>query len=375
MGNWFTNPIAITLLLLQVPVFVSVATAVNPELCLQDLRLYESVVLMALLIPLLIHTEAQFRWMMMLVAGSMGLLGAKFGYWGILHGGVRFPEGHGGFIDDNNGLALAMTMTIPLCWYCAYFVQPLWQKAVFWFMALGSMATVIQTYSRGNSLALAAVCFLMAMRSKRKITVLVVMGILLIPIVLIVGDSYLNRMATLKAPTTESSAASRLVQARVALQVARDYPLFGVGFGGENYIRVAADYLGGSNQIVVHNTYLQMMTDSGIFAFLCYLALLWGTIVWLGFSARRMKKMYPGKEFYPRALQLALIGFAIGSTFYSRIKFEPLYTVLMCSATWYAIEKELRKSSESSQSLQQPVIPSPPRVKQRPVVTAARRNA
>ncbi len=63
-----------------------------------------------------------------------------------------------------------------------------------------------------------------------------------------------------------------------ALAVARDYPLLGVGFGGINFIIVVQRYLDEENFIVAHNTYLQMMADSGIPAFLMWVGLMWGTI-------------------------------------------------------------------------------------------------
>jgi O-antigen ligase len=91
---------------------------------------------------------------------------------------------------------------------------------------------------------------------------------------------------------------------------------------------------------VVHNTYLQMLTDSGVFAFAIYVVLLWGTTWWLGRSAKRMREFDPKLAAVPLALRASLVAFAIGSTFLSRVQFDLTYFVLMAAAAWMPIEHQ-----------------------------------
>ncbi len=53
------------------------------------------------------------------------------------------------------------------------------------------MATVIQTFARGGSLALAAVLLAIIRRSKHKVGALVVLGVLLFPVVYLVQHQVL----------------------------------------------------------------------------------------------------------------------------------------------------------------------------------------
>ena len=90
-----------------------------------------------------------------------------------------------------------------------------------------------------------------------------------------------------------------------------------------------------------HSTYFQVLVDSGVFAFATYVTLLFGTIIWLEVSRRRMARLATGDHVYPAALQAALVGFAVGCTFLSRVQFDLTYILLMATAAWRNIERDL----------------------------------
>jgi O-antigen ligase len=114
-----------------------------------------------------------------------------------------------------------------------------------------------------------------------------------------------------------------------------------VGFGTLNQLALWHQYLhadiAGGPQ-VVHNTYLQMLTDSGLIACLLHIAVLFGTIAWLGRSITYTRQYEPGLEGVPAALQTSLIAFAVGSTFLSRVSLDIYYMVLMMAASWYLVQ-------------------------------------
>jgi probable O-glycosylation ligase (exosortase A-associated) len=321
--------------------------AVMPELTFAPLNLYSRIILMSLLIVVLVQTFEHLRLLILVMAGSLGFIGFKFGLFGMRGGGVQFSEGYAGFIGDSNGLALAMVMTIPLCWYAIPLVKTRWAKASFALGTLFSIATVVLTFSRGCALGLVAVLILIALRSKRKVGILVVLAFFTAPAIYLVYDRYVARMKTISTYESEDSAASRVDFAKAALSMSKDYPAFGVGFGSDNYTILAPKYLGYNSGRVVHNTYLQMLVDSGVFAFAIYLAMLFGSILWLSFSVRRTRREAPHLLPYPLAMQTSLIGFAVGSTFYSRIQFEPMYMVIMATAVWYMLSKDLSREAET----------------------------
>lgn len=351
----FQNPFSFLLLLLQIPVFLSSFMAVVPELTFAPLNLYSRIILMSLLIVVLIQSLEHLRLLMLVMGGSLGFIGFKFGLFGMRGGGVQFTDGYAGFIGDSNGLALAMVMTIPLCWYAIPLVKTRWAKVAYATATLFCIITVVLTFSRGCALALAAVLILISLRAKRKLGIVVVLIVFTAPAIYLVFDKYVTRMKTISTFEDDSSAASRVEFAKAALKMSKDYPAFGVGFGSDNYILLTPKYLGYDSGRVVHNTYLQMLVDSGVFAFAIYLAMLFGAILWLSFSVRRTRREAPHLLPYPIAMQTSLIGFAIGSAFYSRIQFEPMYMIMVATGVWFILSRNLAEESYKEEESLTPV--------------------
>lgn len=104
----------------------------------------------------------------------------------------------------------------------------------------------------------------------------------------------------------------------------------------------------GEGSHVVHNTYLQILVESGVFACAAYVLLLLGSIIWLEVSSRRAKRWHPALQPYPIAMQTALIGFAVDVIFHPRIRYDFYYILIAMVAAWYFIQGHLQKSAEES---------------------------
>jgi O-antigen ligase len=255
-------------------------------------------------------------------------------------------------------------MAFPLCWYSRQLTPFKILQWMFTIFAGFSVAAVVSSYSRGAAVSLAVVFLLLAMRSKHKILVAGMFALIAVGAVMVASESYLERLATIQAPAEEASAAGRMEYARAAIRMAKDYPLLGVGFGMSNQRWMMKYYSGvaamapavGPGQ-VVHNTYLQMLTDSGVFGLLVYLALFVGTLIWLNRSAAFHRRMKSGLEGYPMALEGALAAFAAGSTFLSRVHFDQVYILLMTAASWQLYQRDW---AAENQALLQPVAPGTP---------------
>jgi len=214
------------------------------------------------------------------------------------------------------------------------------------------------TNSRGSSLALGTALLYIVMRAKRRALTLAALAICLGGVIYMMRATYLDRMNTLADVRGERSANSRLVQGRAALNVWLDNPVTGVGFGGRNYIRVVQRYLEEEDQHVAHNSYLQMLADSGIFAFAIYMWLLFGTIYRLGKVARSAEEADDDDLLQlhqiARALQCSLLAFAVGSTFYSFQQYDFFYILLLASGTclYLAREHETTASDPEPDSLE-----------------------
>jgi probable O-glycosylation ligase (exosortase A-associated) len=342
-GGWLRSPFVWSLVLLQVPILLSIVYSPRPDLSWPAYFRYFKILVVCLLIPLFIQTERHFRWLMFTMVVSLGVLGFKYGLFGLRSGGVHIVTGLGGFMSDNNTLAMALVMAFPMIWYSRSLVAEQWKKQALLVVAFTTVVAIIMVHSRAAILTLGVVYLMMAWRSRHKVAMLVVAAMMSLPAIYLVRDSFVQRMRTLEDPESEGSAKQRMGYARAAVKMWKDYPLLGVGFGTENWARLSPEYLVNQKAVaghVVHNNYLQMAVDSGAGAFAILVAQLFGAIWWLGYSAKRMRKVAPGKEAYPRALQLALIAFAVCSLFASRTDYDFYYYLIMATAAWRTVERD-----------------------------------
>ena len=134
--------------------------------------------------------------------------------------------------------------------------------------------------SRGGSIALATGILVLLGRAKTET------GDVGMPVrrprlgaIYLVQDAYTARMSTLEAPEEEASAASRIAHAHAAYGIWLDHPFLGVGFGGMNYAAIAPRYGAPDDGHVAHNTYLQILVDSGTLALILFLAAFFGAIL------------------------------------------------------------------------------------------------
>jgi putative inorganic carbon (hco3(-)) transporter len=339
VSNWTSR----LLLLSQIPIALSILMAVYPDLCAKPYNFYIKTVVMSFLIPVMVADVIMMRRFLIVAAFSLGFVAVKFGLWGVIHGGVTIATGYGGIIEDNNGLALGMAMLVPLAWYARDVVQHRMVKLALLGITALAAATVIMTGSRGNSVGLAVVLLLMILQAKRKALALAGLAVLTVPTILLVGQRYLDRMATMADFESEQSAASRIVFAQAALRMWSDYPIFGVGFGQDNYRALSPRYLprAQGQALVVHNTYLQTLVDSGIMAFALFVLMLYGAIWSMRRSVKAMKAVRPDLAPYPLAIGTSLVAYAVGCTFYSRPAFEIFYIVLGGAAAWQVISRRV----------------------------------
>jgi probable O-glycosylation ligase (exosortase A-associated) len=334
------NPFVLTFLGYQAWSGLSVLTAQRTALCFPNYTYFVTFSVIVLLIPILIRTRDDLRVLLLVLGGSIGLLGAKMGIYGILAGGVVFVQGYGGMLNDNNLVALALVTACPLLWYAIRLVTFMPLKLFYGISLFTTLAAIAMCHSRGGILSLSIVMTIMAWRSKHRVLAFVVMGILALPGAWLVRDSLFNRMSTLSHYQDDESAAGRLAFWRAAIRVSLDYPVFGVGFGGDNYRQVAGSYLNQTfthSNLVVHNTYLQILADSGYPTLMLYLGLLFGSIYWMRKLARRIKASDPEMSGWCDAVWIALFGYSIGSVFLSRAIYDFPYMLMLTVAAVYQL--------------------------------------
>ncbi len=331
---------------------LSVLTALNKELCFPQYTYFITFSAVILLIPLIVRTKSDLRLLLLVLGGSIGLLGAKLGVYGILAGGATFVQGTGGLLNDNNLLALAIVTGVPLMWYAVRLTSFLPLKCMYGFFLFTSLAAIAMCHSRGGILSLAIVMVLIAWHSKQRVLAFVVISLLALPGAWLVRDTLVSRMATLSNIEEDQSSTGRLAFWKASFKISQHYPLFGVGFGGDNYREIAGEYLGGeyaNSKLAVHNTYLQMLADSGYPTTILYCALLFGSIFWLRSYSRRLRERDPETAGWSEAVWISLAGYAFGSIFLTRVSYDFPYMLMLTAATIYQMREPAELGTRSLQ--------------------------
>lgn len=226
---------------------------------------------------LMVRNERDARWLMWAVVAGLGAESATtiwFGQW--------FGQRAMGSMDQPNvlGAYLAIATTVVAAFMLAQrgWIARLVSLGV---VALGAYATVL-TISRGSMIALAAGLMLVAVRSSRLLTVLLLVVLMSSP-VWAPQDVKDRVMSTTQQSEDsdeaelEGSAQARIDTWETTLKIARDHWFDGVGYAGLGYILQDTGFRMGlrHTKSSTHNTFLRMLGEMGVWGLALFLWVLW----------------------------------------------------------------------------------------------------
>ena len=267
----------------------------------------------------LIKSRKNVEWMIWVIVISVGVFGVKGGIFTILSGGsyrVWGPPGNS-FMSDNNAISVALVMIIPLMYFLQSVATSKWTK---WGLmgAMGlSMMAIFGSHSRGAFVAVSAMMLFLWAKSKKKLA----FGILLVALLpLAIGfmpDKWTERMRSIESYKEDASAMGRINAWTMAFNVANDRPLVGGGF--ELYTpRTFAKYAPDPNDVhAAHSIYFQILGEHGYIGLVLFLTI--GFVAWFnGSRVIRISRLDADKKWagdLARAIQVSLIGYAVGGAF------------------------------------------------------------
>ncbi len=130
-------------------------TAFDPYVALPMWEKTSKVLLMVLMTLPLINTKDKLRYLVLVIAFSLGLLGLKGAVFSAITGGVHNVRGpDGSFIAGEGDFGLALNMTLPILFFQARNESKKWLKILLYACFLGSIISVIFTFRRGSFLGL-----------------------------------------------------------------------------------------------------------------------------------------------------------------------------------------------------------------------------
>lgn len=332
--------------------------AVYPDLAYEQLDKVLKIQLITLATMLLMNSMERVNQLIWVIVFSIGFYSVKGGVFTIMTGGGFHVFGpSGSYIRENNALAVAILMIIPLMYYMYRFPPHRYVKTIMPYCIFLSLASVIGSQSRGALLAIGAVGFFFWWRSKTKIAtglaivLLGAIGFAFMP------QSWHDRMSTISEYEEDASAMGRIRAWKYSIGIANDR-LTGGGFNSwslENYAKYVPE---AKKAFVAHSIYFSVLNDGGwpaLFIFLLILYLMWRQLTRI-IKVTDKRPDFENYNLLARMLQVSLVAFMAGGSFLSLAYFDLAWHLMAITMVLTQFTKDLDsgQSVPQTQSRQRP---------------------
>lgn len=231
--------------------------------------------LLGLLIAATASSRTRIYALVWVVVISLFNYGVKGGLFTIATGGHYIVLGPpGGPIRDNNQLAVALLMALPLANYLRSQVA---DKRIAWLLRAAivlSVIAIVGTYSRGALIGLVALGVFMLRRVRNRFAYLAIAAVVLLFVVNFMPEHFFNRMGTINTAMQDQSFEGRLDAWRIAFLYASDHFPFGAGFYGPQLAAIFHQYLPDQIPHAAHSIYFQVLGEHGFIGLGIYLTIL-----------------------------------------------------------------------------------------------------
>lgn len=338
----------------------TITTIAVPDVVWVTWENFMKVVVLTFFITLTFRKKIHFElliWIMVLSIGFFGLIeGLKF----IKSGGVHHihgPVGH--ILSDNNHLAIAILMVIPLACYLYTQLKEKWIKMVLAGFICICVLSVFGTQSRGGFLGLLIVGGYFWLKAKRKILLLCLFALLAFSAPHLLHESWFARMSTIEnAVEEDGSFQTRLIAWKIHTIMAIERPVLGGGFKSSQFGYIwrelaekfyLLDFIptppAGSQGWAAHSIYFQVLGDHGFVGLFLFLLIM--VLAFLKLSA--IEKYYKGQwqAHLGAMIKVSLLAFCAAGAAVSLSYFE-LYYVLLAMIICFTLMKNKAQKAQAA---------------------------
>lgn len=327
--------------------------AVMPKQAWFEWQEFAKILVMVFVTLALVNNRERMHWLVWTIVASLGFYGLKGGLFTILSGGGSHVFGPAAsFIADNNDLAQAFCMTLPLMRYLQLQTSRKQIRAALWVLMLLTGVAILGTYSRGGLITLAVVSVALLLKSRRRVAILIVVAALGFTAYQFMPAKWTARMDTLHHAAETESAQTRMQSWEFAANVALHRPLTGGGFEIYKSPLLWAEYAPeGSTRRAIHSIYFRVLGEQGFPGIIIFLSLL--LVSWR--SCSRVRKRTRGNPEMKWAfdlasmLQVSLLAFMIAGMATTSSYFDLSYQLMAMCALLHAMVAVKLAGSEIEQ--------------------------
>ena len=310
-----------------------------PEDAFEGLVKTGKIQLMAFVTLYVMGSKERITALVWVICLSLAFYGVKGGIFGIITGGqYRVWGPPGSFIEDNNSLALALIMTIPLMRFLQLQAS---QKYVKWLLAacmLLTLISVLSSQSRGALFGLFFMSLMFWFKSRNKIVIGICLLALSLAALQQMPDTWQDRMRTIQTYEQDDSAMSRLRVWRYTFELSK-HRVTGAGFRGisseHGYIRYLPQLHAELQRTDdgyqnAHSIWFGMLGQHGwpgLILFTLLIVFSWRTGSWVIRRSRQDEKLHWCRDL-AAMLQVSLVGYTTTGTFLSMEYFDLYYHIV-----------------------------------------------
>jgi len=291
--------------------------------------------IMVLVTLMLVNDKKRMHWLIWVIVLSIGFYGFKGGWFTLVRGGAYHVYGPAkSFIADNNDLAQALCMILPLMRYLQLQATQKYMKIGLGALMFVNGIGILGTYSRGGLVALAVVSAALFLKSRQRIMILIVFVGLGVTAYHFMPAQWIERMDTLHHARETDSGQTRIQSWKFASNVALHRPLVGGGF--DVYESAAMWQTYGPEDAVpraVHSIYFRVLGEQGFPGLVMFVALLF--VSWRNCAkVRRRTRDSPSDKWafdLASMLQVSLLAFMTAGLATTSTYFDLSYQIMaMC---------------------------------------------
>lgn len=294
------------------------------------------ILLFTVVMILLVNTKERLRGVVLVTAGSLGLLAVKGALFGLRTSGESRVWGPpDSFLSDNNAFGLALNMCLPLLFFLAVQEKRKWLRVAMWITFASTILVILLTYSRGALLGLAVVITALMLKSRHKIVGAFFMVVVAFFVLSFAPDAWMQRMGRFFSGDLDESAQQRLVSWGTSWNFAHDYPLTGGSFDVLPNVQVFQRYQPrplplGFLSSGPHSIYFQLLADQG-FPGLALFLLLIGSCYWSLWRVRVIARSVPSANYlvpYTHMVEVSILGFMVSGAFLGFVYLDVIYQMI-----------------------------------------------
>lgn len=305
--------------------------ALEPDLVWREWNRVIKTMFMVFVSVVVLKSEKDIKQFSWVVALSLGIYGLKGGIFVLMSGGSYKVYGpSGSYIEENNGMALALVATLPLIWYLRNQVKNRLLSLGMLAMTIFTAISAVGSYSRGALIGGAAMLGFLWFKSKNKAATGVAVFAMVLIVALVMPSQWFERMNTIDDYQQDASAMGRINAWHFAVNVAT-HNVLGGGFNvfqPRQFLIYAPDPLA---YHVAHSIFFQVLGDHGFVGLIMFVTLLvctWRT------GTRVIKFCGDAPELkwasdLARMTQVCVIGYTVSGAFLSLAYFDLYYDFIV----------------------------------------------